>query len=141
MNLKLLQSFQFNHPIHFKNYAFLGSLGPLYWQIHPQLSTTSPSSKTPSWTEHTVHFNAIKTRIANHTENTHYMRQVKTRIKCDASSSGLGSALEQLTVNGWKPVSFASRFLNSNEKRYSINQLELLGVVWSREFFKKLPLR
>ena len=48
----------------------------------------------------------------------------------------MGAPLEQLTVDGWKPISFASRFLNSNEERYSINELELLGVVWSIEYFK-----
>ena len=89
------------------------------------------------WTDaHTLHFNAIKTRIANHTENMHYNPQLETRIKCDVSRSGLGAALEQLTVDGWKPISFASRFLNSSEERYIINELELLGVVWSIEYFK-----
>ena len=89
------------------------------------------------WTDaHTLHFNAIKTRIANHTENIHYNPQLETRIKCDASRSRLGAALEQLTVDGWKPISFASRFLNSSEERYSINDLELPGVVWSIEYFK-----
>ena len=48
----------------------------------------------------------------------------------------MGAALEQLTVDGWKPISFASRFLNSSEERYIINELELLGVVWSIEYFK-----
>ena len=48
----------------------------------------------------------------------------------------MGAALEQLTVDGWKPISFASRFLNSSEERYSINELKLLGVVWSIEYFK-----
>ena len=33
-------------------------------------------------------------------------------------------------------MAFASRFLNSVEDRYSINELELLGVVWSVEHFK-----
>ena len=33
-------------------------------------------------------------------------------------------------------VAFASRFLNSNEERYSIKILELLGVVWSVESFE-----
>ena len=66
----------------------------------------------------------------------HYNPQFETRIKCDASRSGLGAALEQLTVDGWKPISFASRSLNSSEERYSINELELLGVVWSIEYFK-----
>ena len=41
-----------------------------------------------------------KTRIANHTENIHYNPKLETRIKCDASDSGLGAALEQLTVDG-----------------------------------------
>ena len=48
----------------------------------------------------------------------------------------MGAALEQLTVDGWKPISFASRFLNSSEERYSINELELLGVVWFIGYFK-----
>ena len=39
-------------------------------------------------------------------------------------------------VDGWKPIAFASRFLNSCEKRYSVNELELSGVVWSTEYFK-----
>ena len=86
--------------------------------------------------EHTIQFNAVKTRIANHTKNIHYNPQLETRVKSDASLSGLGAALEQLTVNGWKPISFASRFLNSNEERYSINKLEHLGVLRSIEYFK-----
>ena len=57
-------------------------------------------------------------------------------MKCDASRSGLGAALEQLTVDGWKPIAYTSRFLNSCEERYSVNELELLGVVWSIEYFE-----
>ena len=48
----------------------------------------------------------------------------------------MGCALEQRTPNGWHTVAFASRFLNSVDDRYSINELELLGVVWSVEHFK-----
>ena len=33
-------------------------------------------------------------------------------------------------------MAFASQFLNSVENRYSINVIELLGVVWSIEHFK-----
>ena len=36
----------------------------------------------------------------------------------------------------WKPVSFASRFLTDFEAKYSINELELLAVVWAIEHFK-----
>ena len=58
------------------------------------------------------------------------------RVKCDASRSGLGAALEQNTPDGWKPIAFASRYLNPTEERYSVNELELLGIVWSIDYFK-----
>ena len=58
------------------------------------------------------------------------------RIKCDASCKDLGCALGQRTPNGWHKVAFASRFLKSVEDRYSINELEFLGVVWFVEHFK-----
>ena len=78
----------------------------------------------------------IKEQIAETTENKHFNPELETRIKCDASRKGLGCALEQRTPNGWHTVAFASRFLNSVEDRYSINELELLGVVWPVEHFK-----
>ena len=65
-------------------------------------------------------------KVANATENTHYNPHLP----------GLGAALEQRSPTGWHTVAFASRFLNSNEERYSVNELELLGVVWSVEYFK-----
>ena len=89
------------------------------------------------WNEnHQLHFEHIKTVIANATENTHFNPTLETRIKCDASRQGLGAAREQLDCEGWKTIAFASRFLNSNEERYSVNELELLGVVWAIEYFK-----
>ena len=61
---------------------------------------------------------------------------METRIKCDASRAGLGASLEQRSPTGWHTVAFASRFRNSNEERYIVNELELLGVMWSVEYFK-----
>ena len=78
----------------------------------------------------------IKQKIAETTGNRHFNPKLETRIKCDASRKVLGCALEQRTPNGWHTVAFASRFLNSVEDWYSINELELLGVVWSIEHFK-----
>ena len=123
--------------------SFLGSVHHLSKFIpnlakicHPLRSLLKKNEKF-LWTEyHQTHFEHIKTVIANATENTHFNPTLETRIKCDASRQGLGAALEQLDCEGWKTVAFASRFLNSNEERYSINELELLGVVWAIEYFK-----
>ena len=87
-------------------------------------------------TEHETHFQATKNKVGNTTENTLYNPHLETRVKCDASRAGQGTALEQRSPTGWHTVAFASRFLNSNEERYSVNELELLGVVWSVKFFK-----
>ena len=57
-------------------------------------------------------------------------------MRCDASKKGLGACLEQKFGHIWKPIAFASRFLNNLESRYSTNELELLAVVWSLEHFK-----
>ena len=48
----------------------------------------------------------------------------------------MGCALEQRTPSGWHTVDLASRFLKSVEDRYSINELELLGVVCSIKQFE-----
>ena len=61
---------------------------------------------------------------------------LETRIECDASRVGLGAASEQRSPTGWHTVAFASGFLNSNKERCIVNQLKLLGVVWSVEYFE-----
>ena len=48
----------------------------------------------------------------------------------------MGAVLEQLSAEGWRPVSFASRFLNAAEKKYSTNEPEMLAVVWGSEYFR-----
>ena len=46
------------------------------------------------------------------------------------------AALEQQTPYSWETIAYASRFLNDAEKHDSINELELLGAVWSIEHFR-----
>ena len=113
---------------------YIGKLLPNLAQISHHLPLLKKTSKLIWTEEHEKCFNEIKDRIANATAISHNNPQLETRIKCDASRSGLGTALEQLTVDGWKPIAFASRFLSSCQERYSVN--ELLGVVWSIEYFK-----
>ena len=112
---------------------FIPNLSQLCYPLRPLLKKNSKFL----WTEeHDKQFSLIKEQITETTENKHFNPELETRIKCDASRKGLGCALEQRTPNGWHTVAFASRFLNSVEDRYSINELELLGVVWSVEHFK-----
>ena len=71
----------------------------------------------------------------------HFKRNIPLRIFCDASKHRLGAVLQQCEENQWTPISCASRFLTKLETKYSINELELLAVVWSVENFKKLCIR
>ena len=116
---------------------YIGKFIPNLAQIsHPLRPLLKKSSKFIWTAEHENFLIKIKNRIANATANSHYNPHLETRVKCDASPSGLGAAVGQLTVDGWKPIAFAFRFLNSCEERYSVNELEILGVVWSTECFK-----
>ena len=74
--------------------------------------------------------------MAKTTQNKHFDQYLETRIVCDASNTGLGAALEQHSADGWVAIAYASRFLNSLEEKYSVNELELLGVVWAIKHFK-----
>ncbi len=84
--------------------------------------------------------NRLKKEIEKVSQNAHFDVNAKTRVTCDASKSGLGPVLEQQKAGQWTPIAYASRFLNNAEKKYGINELELLGVVWSIEHFKNYLL-
>ena len=79
-----------------------------------------PVKKFEWGNEHTVVFDAIKTAVANITKVHYYDANRETRVKCDARHDDLGATLEQQKEEGlWFPISFASRYLNSQEKKYS----------------------
>ena len=73
-------------------------------------------------------------------ELRHFDSHKEIRIVCDASHNGLGAVLEQLGPEGWRPISFASRYLNEAEKKYSTNKLEMWAVVWGAEYFQNYIL-
>ena len=87
--------------------------------------------------QHSVAFEEIKKAVVNIALLNYYDPSKETRIKCDASHSGLGATLDQWSdQNEWVPIAFASRYLNSQEKKCSTNELELLAVVWAVDRFK-----
>ena len=71
------------------------------------------------------------------TETKHFKRSQPLKIVCDASRDGFGAVLQQQTEQGSRETHFASRFLTSFEQKFSINELELLAVVWTLENFGK----
>ena len=90
------------------------------------------------WTrEHEKAFLKVNQEVKRITELTHFKKDNKLRITCDASKQGLEAVLQQQQSNQeWKPVSFASRFLTEFESKYPIIELEILVVVWAIEHFK-----
>ena len=129
-NLKILRSFMGS--VHHLG-KFIPNLSQLCYALRPLLKK---NTKFIWRDEYEKQFTLIKEKIAETTENKHFNPDLETRIKSDASRKGLGCTLEQRTPNGWHTVAFASIFLNSVKDRYSINDLELLSVVWSIEDFK-----
>ena len=81
-------------------------------------------------------FQQLKSLVKNIVELRQFDIHRETRIICDASHDGLEAVLEQYSASGWHPISFASRYLNPAEKKYSTNELELLAVVWAMENFR-----
>ena len=57
-------------------------------------------------------------------------------ITTDACNTGLAATQWQREGKIFRPVAFASRFLTDCEKKYAINELELLGVLWGLECFR-----
>ena len=110
---------------------FTPNLSQLCYPLRPLLK-----KKTKFVWTNEEQFKLIKTKIVETTDNKQFNPDLETRIKSDASRKDLRCALEQRTPIDWYTIVFASRFLNSVEDRYSINELELLGVVWSIKHFK-----
>ena len=86
--------------------------------------------------EHDKTFNKIQQSVKDIITLTHFNRNCKLRVICDASKEGIGAMLFQKEEEGWKPIACASRYLSQYESKYSINELELLAVVWSVEHFR-----
>ena len=137
---------QLNHPKTFRQLkSFMGSihhlnkfipnLAQLCTPLRPLLSNSNKYQF--KWEEnHETAFQNIPSAVRNITENRHFVSGRDTRVVCDASRDGIGCALEQETPDGWATIAYASRFLNSCENKYSVNELEVLVIVWAIENFK-----
>ena len=119
---------------------FIPNLAQLCHELRPLLKKNQPWK----WEEkHDKAIQKINEKVKQVTEVGHFKRSCPIRIICDASKLGLGAVLQQKdgNENNWRPIHFASRFLTPLECKYSINELELLAVVWAVEHFKNYLYR
>ena len=115
---------------------FIPNLAQLCHELRPLLKKDQPWN----WGEkHDKAIQVINEKVKQVAEVGHFKRSSPIRIICDASKAGLGAVLQQIDENNenkWSPIHFASRFLTPLESKYSINELELLAIVWAIEHFK-----
>ena len=125
--------------------SFLGAVNQ-FNKFKPNLASISFPlrsilKKDADWIWNAEHENAfvkINDEIEEVVELSHFKRNQETRIICNASKQGLGAVLQQSQTNGeWRPICFASRSLSDFESKYSINELELLAIMWAVEHFRK----
>ena len=81
-------------------------------------------------------FQTKKKKIKQITEVEQFNKNQHLRIFSDASKEELGAVLQQKTEEGWQATHFASKFLTPFEQKHSINELELLAVLWATEKFR-----
>jgi len=58
-------------------------------------------------------------------------------LTTDASNEALGAILSQGPIGLDLPIAYASRTLNSAEKRYSVTEKELLAIVWGCKYYRQ----
>ena len=80
--------------------------------------------------DHERAFLQVNNAVKGVEQLSHVKRKLPLRIICDASKAGLGAVLQQEEKEGWKSISFASRFKTSLETKYPMDEIELLAVVW-----------
>ena len=72
--------------------------------LRPLLKNTK-KNKPLDWSiEHNKAFKNILQLVAEITQNNHFDQHLETRIVSDASTTGLGAALEQYSPEGWVAV-------------------------------------
>ena len=81
-------------------------------------------------------FEQLKKEITEAPCLAHFDPKRDNYITTDACNTGLGATLWQKEGIVFRPIAFASRFLTDCERKYAINELELLGASWGLEHFR-----
>ncbi|UYV85023.1 hypothetical protein LAZ67_X004325 [Cordylochernes scorpioides] len=91
------------------------------------------------WAEEAeVQFEQCKQALANTALLAYPDAELPISLCTDASDRAVGSVLQQLDNNIWKPIAFFSKKLNPAQCNYSTYDRELLAIHLSIKFFKHL---
>ena len=86
------------------------------------------------WTEeHTKQFRELQNLVTSSPVLQYYDPNLLIKLSVDASKAGMGAVLLQLRKEGWHLVAYASRSLNSSEKRYAQIEKETLAILFGAE--------
>lgn len=84
-------------------------------------------------------FARVKQELANAALLVHPRIDAKIRIVSDASDSGMGAVLEQLSpTKGWEPLAFFSKKFSPSQRKYSAYDRELTAIYEAVKYFSFL---
>ncbi|BHF82307.1 hypothetical protein SprV_0802544400 [Sparganum proliferum] len=105
--------------------------------LQPLNSLFTHSKKTLLMTEEAVRsFNDVKAALANATLLAHPRSDAQLTLMTDASSTAVGTSLQQTVSCVLQPLTFFSKKLSPAETRYSVFGRELLAVYLSIRHFR-----
>ncbi|UYV83988.1 hypothetical protein LAZ67_X000803 [Cordylochernes scorpioides] len=120
--------------------TFLNNAAETQAILHEYLRGAKKKDRSEiKWTEEAeVQFEKCKQALANTAPLAYPDTELPISLCTDASDRAVGSVLQQLDNNNWKPIAFFSKKLNPAQCNYSTYDRELLAIYLSIKFFKHL---
>ncbi|UYV65712.1 hypothetical protein LAZ67_3005199 [Cordylochernes scorpioides] len=120
--------------------TFLNNAAETQAILHEYLGGAKKKDRSEiKWTEEAeVQFEKCKQALANTALLAYPDTELPISLCTDASDRAVGSVLQQLDNNNWKPIAFFSKKLNPAQCNYSTYDRELLAIYLSIKFFKHL---
>ncbi|UYV83674.1 hypothetical protein LAZ67_23002033, partial [Cordylochernes scorpioides] len=120
--------------------TFLNNAAETQAILHEYLRGAKKKDRSEiKWTkEAEVQFEKCKQALANTALLAYPDTELPISLCTDASDRAVGSVLQQLDNNNWKPIAFFSKKLNPAQCNYSTYDRELLAIYLSIKFFKHL---
>ncbi|UYV76853.1 hypothetical protein LAZ67_14002205 [Cordylochernes scorpioides] len=120
--------------------TFLNNAAETQAILHEYLRGAKKKDRSEiKWTkEAEVQFEKCKQALANTALLAYPDTELPISLCTDASDRAVGSVLQQLDNNNWKPIAFFSKKLNPAQCNYSTYDRELLAIYLAIKFFKHL---